>query len=205
MNIAVISGSSRPKSQSRKISDWVVAKLKTLNTQPSLIDLHEHVLPTEVDLLNFKGEPSAQKAWAPIAAVLEKADAFVVVSPEWNGMAPPALMNFFAYASQTTKPLAHKAAHLFTLSSTNGGSYPAAQLRVYGPKNNHFVYTPEFTIIRDCEKVFNSIEPQQGNSADEYLQKRAYQSLKVFLEYAQALKTMRETTTVDLLAYPSGM
>lgn len=205
MNIAVICGSSRPNSQSRKISDWVVEKLKSLNTRPVLIDLHEYILPTEVDLLDFKGEPKAQKAWEPIAKILEKADAFVVVSPEWNGMAPPALMNFFAYASQTTKPLAHKAGHMLTVSSTNGGAYPAAQLRVYGPKNNHFIYTPEFTIIRDCEKVFNSLTPQAGNSADEYLQKRAYQGLKVFLEYAQALTTMRQTTKVDLLAYPSGM
>ncbi|HEU5187149.1 MAG TPA: NAD(P)H-dependent oxidoreductase [Candidatus Saccharimonadales bacterium] len=205
MQIAVISGSSRPRSQSLKISQWVVEKLKTLGVQPFLLDLHELLLPTEVDLLNFKNEPKAQKAWEPFAAVLEQAMGLVVVSPEWNGMAPPALMNFFEYASVTSKSLAHKPAHMLTVSSTDGGAYPAAELRVYGPKNNHFFYTPECTIIRNCESVFNGLEPQPNNSADEYLQIRALHGLRIFLEYAAALKTMRETARVDLLKYPNGM
>lgn len=205
MQIAVISGSSRPHSQSLKISHWVVEKLKILGAQPHLLDLHELLLPTEVDLLNFKNEPKAQKAWEPFAAVLEPAMGFVVVSPEWNGMAPPALMNFFEYASVSTKPLAHKPGHILTVSSTDGGAYPAAELRVYGPKNNHFFYTPEFTIIRKCETVFNGPDPEPNNSADQYLQTRALHGLRVFLEYAQALKGMRQTTKVDLLQYPNGM
>lgn len=205
MKIAVISGSSRPQSQSLKISNWLVEKLKTLDTEPQLIDLYAFLLPTEVDLLNFKNEPKVQEAWAPIAAILEPSDGFVVVSPEWNGMAPPALMNFFAFASESTKPLAHKPGHMVTLSSASGGAYAAAQLRVFGPKNNHFFYTPELTIIRNCEKVFNSSQPEPGNNADEYLQTRALHGLKIFLDYAHALKTMRETTKLDLLKYPNGM
>ncbi len=40
---------------------------------------------------------------------LETADGFVVVSPEWNGMAAPALKNMFVYVRKT---MAHKPATL---------------------------------------------------------------------------------------------
>lgn len=205
MKIAVISGSSRPSNQSLKISNWIVAKLSQLDAQPKLIDLHSLILPTEVDLLNLKNEPSGLKAWAPIERILNWCDGFVVVSPEWNGMAPPALMNMFEYASVSSKPLAHKVGQLVTLSSTDGGSYPAAQLRVHGAKNNHFFYCPELVIIRKCETVFNSPTPQKDNSADAYLQTRLEHSLKVFLEYTNALSRLRQETKLELVKYPNGM
>ena len=205
MKIAVINGSSRPKSQSLKIADWTVEKLKDLGAEPQLIDLHKHILPTDINLLDLKNEPTGVDAWTPIEKILQDCEGFVVVSPEWNGMSPPALMNMFEYASVSSKPLAHKPGQLITVSSTDGGSYPAAELRVYGPKNNHFFYNPELVIIRNCEKVFNSRNPEVGNSADEYLQARAEQSLKVFLEYVKAMSKMRADTTVELLKYPNGM
>lgn len=205
MKIAVISGSSRPESQSLKISNWVVKKLKNLGTEPELIDLHKQILPTEINLLNLKNEPLGFKVWAAVEKVLQECQGFVIVSPEWNGMAPPALMNMFEYASVSSKPLAHKPGQLITVSSTDGGSYPAAELRVYGPKNNHFFYNPELVIVRNCEKVFNNDVPEPGNSADEYLQTRAEHSLKIFLEYVKALKTLRDNSKVDLVKYPNGM
>ncbi len=205
MKIVIISGSSRPHSQTRKIAGWVEDKLHAMGAQTSMLDLHENLLPLNPDLLDFQHEPQAQAKWQVFAQALNDSHALVVVSPEWDGMAPPALMNFFVYASQAGKPLAHKPMQLITLSSTDGGSYPAAQLRVFGPKNNHTFYTPEIMIIRNCEKVFNSPTPEAGNKADEYLQKRAAHCLDVLMEYAKALKTMRESTTVDLLAYPNGM
>jgi len=205
MKITVISGSSRPKSQSLKISKWVVAKLEVLGVQPELIDLHQNLLPTEINLLALKNQPNGLKAWQPIEKALQECAGFVVVSPEWNGMAPPALMNMFEYASVSSKPLAHKPGQIVTVSSTDGGSYPAAQLRVHGAKNNHFFYTPELVIVRNCEKVFNSDQPEAGNDADSYLQTRLTQSLKVFLEYVKALSKMRAETKVELVKYPSGM
>ncbi|HSE29490.1 MAG TPA: NAD(P)H-dependent oxidoreductase [Candidatus Saccharimonadales bacterium] len=205
MKIAVISGSSRPKSQSLKIANWVVEKLRDLDTEPILIDLHEHVLPTEINLLDLKNEPTGLKAWSPVQEILQDSLGFVVVSPEWNGMAPPALMNMFEYASVSSKPLAHKPGQIITVSNTDGGSYPAAQLRVHGGKNNHSFYNPEIVIIRNCEKVFNSESPEVGNSADEYLQARVEHSLRIFLEYVKAMQSLRENSKVDLLKYPNGM
>jgi NAD(P)H-dependent FMN reductase len=205
MKIAVISGSSRPKSQSLKIAKWAVEKLQKIGAQPELIDLHQHLLPTEINLLDLKNQPTGVKAWTPIEKILQSCQGFVVVSPEWNGMAPPALMNMFEYASVSSKPLAHKPGQIITVSSTDGGSYPAAQLRVHGAKNNHFFYNPELVIIRNCEKVFNSATPEAGNAADEYLQTRTEHSLKIFLQYAKVLGVLRQESKIDLLKYPNGM
>jgi len=205
MKIVIISGSSRPNSQTRKIADWVQNKLQAMSVQTALVDLHESLLPLDQNILDFKTNPKLQAAWEPFADALSGADAVQIISPEWDGMAPPALMNFFVFASEAGKPLAHKPMGLITVSSTDGGSYPAAELRVHGPKNNHTFYTPELMIIRHCEKVFNTPDPEPGNDADVYLQKRAAFGLSVLVEYAKAMKSLRETTPIDLLSYPNGM
>ena len=49
-----------------------------------------------------------------------------VVSPEWNGMVPSMLTNFFLLCSNNE--LAHKPGLLVGVSSGTGGSYPVAEL-----------------------------------------------------------------------------
>ncbi len=46
-----------------------------------------------------KAGSGLQKIWEPYAKRLQAADGFVVVSPEWHGMVPAGLKNFFLYCS----------------------------------------------------------------------------------------------------------
>ena len=210
MKIVVISGSSRAQSQSLKIAHWALKKLEAKGHQVELIDLHATQLPLDTDLdveEDISEDPRALKAWEPVGKKVKDADGYLIISPEWNGSIPPALLNFFTYSSTdgTGLPLAHRPLQLFTVSSGRGGDYPVSQLRAYGQKNNLGVYIPCFVVIRDCANVFNSHEPEPDNSADQYLQTRALHSLDVLIDYADALKTMRKNATINLLEYPYGM
>jgi NAD(P)H-dependent FMN reductase len=209
MKIVVVSGSSRPDNQSHKFSLWVETKLQALGADTYVVDLHTFHLPldTNLDVATLNDTPEALKAWTPVRSKIVEADGFVFVSPEWNGMAPPALLNFILYASaDEQKPLAHKPIQIMAVSATKfGGDYPVAELRAFGMKNAHGLYIPEHVVIRQCKTVFNTPDPDPANESDVYLQKRAVFGLKVLLQYAEALKPMRASSKTDLLAYPSGM
>jgi NAD(P)H-dependent FMN reductase len=209
MNIVVVSGSSRPQNQSLKIASWAQQKLQASGADVFLVDLHQHILPTEtnLDVLNLNDAPDALKAWMPIRKQLQQADGFLFVVPEWNGMAPPALMNFMLHAAaDETKPLAHKPIMLWGVSSTKyGGAYPLAQVHSFGMKNAMGFYTPNHVVIRNVNDVFNDVEPAPNSKEDAYLQKRAQHSLQVLLQYARSLAPMRAQSDIDLLAYPNGL
>lgn len=208
MRIGVISGSSRPASQSLKISKWVSAALEQDGHEISLIDLHKVDLPLHADLaagLHKKDEPEAWAAWQPYEKLLSEADGYVIVTPEWNGMAPPALLNFLLYVAAAGKQMAHKPLQIFAVSSSRGGAYPTAELRSFGVKNNFYVFLPNNIAIRYVEKVFNGPQPEEGNNEDAYLQKAAHYALKLLPEYAKALKQVRQSGAVDVAAYPNGM
>ena len=115
LNIALIAGSSRSGSQSAKVARFLRQRLielgLTRHEQSSLLDLGERGLPLW---------PADDKGpWAEYQQQLTAADALVVIAPEWNGMACPAVKNFFLYASKAE--LAHKPGLLVGVSSGIGG------------------------------------------------------------------------------------
>lgn len=209
MKLAIVSGSSRPNSQSFKISNWAAEKLKQKGHEVVLLDLHKINLPLDTDLNvdDIRDDKRAYAAWKPVGEKLQNVDGYLIVSPEWNGSTTPALVNFFAYSSAdgTGLPLAHRPLQLFTVSSTRGGDYPVSMLKSYGQKNNLGVYIPNHVVIRKTEAVMNSPEPNGYDENDSYIQKRANHSLDMLIEYAHAFKPLRDTKTTDLLAYPYGM
>ena len=74
------------------------------------------------------------------------------MTPEWNGMATPAIKNFFLYFSSSV--LFHKPALIVTVSAGHGGAYPVIELRSSGYKNTKLCYIPEHVIIREAANVF---------------------------------------------------
>lgn len=99
MNIVLISGSSRKDSQSLKITNWLERQLNTLKIDTEIIDLQKLELPLRhVDIWQDISEVPAAKE---LRKVLDAADGYVVVSPEWHGMASPALKNMFLYVQKT--------------------------------------------------------------------------------------------------------
>jgi multimeric flavodoxin WrbA len=132
---------------------------------------------------------------------LAAADAVLIISPEWNGMACPAIKNFFIYASKAE--LAHKPGLLVGVSSGVGGSYPISELRASSYKNCRLCYLPEHLIVRGVEKVLNSPEPADADDAR--LHARIDYELDILYKYAHALRPVRANIDMSNPAFANGM
>ncbi len=194
MKYGIIIGSHRKKSQSTKVGKYI----ETLVDEDTyVLDLRTNPIPLWDDTMWEKGS-TLQKMWAPYSKELAACDAFIIVSPEWSGMVPAGLKNFFLYCRTE---LAHKPALIVTVSSGRGGSYPVAELRMSSYKNTHLCYIPEHVLVQNVENVLNSAEINEDDTADAYIKKRIVYALTVLGEYAKRLEGMK----IDLKEYPYGM
>lgn len=197
LNIAIVSGSSRSNSQSAKVAHYLQQRLVALGLssleQTSLLDLGSTPLPLW---------PSDDNGpWPIMQQQLKAADALIVVSPEWNGMACPAIKNFFIYASKAE--LAHKPGLLVGVSSGVGGAYPISELRASSYKNCRLCYLPEHLIIRHVEQVLNGAEV--ASEDDQRIRLRGDYALDVLAKYASALQPVRASIDLSNPAFANGM
>lgn len=196
MKITLISTSSRADSQSLKITKYLGASLKDDEIETELIDLNVLKLPVYDD--SGEGEWTAQ--WNEVSKTLDQSDGFVVVSPEWNGMAGPGWFNMLHYVDHE---MAHKPLMIVGVSSGLGGVYPLADMRLLGSKNNHYVITPESLRIANVEKMFND-RLMDESTPDFSVKTRAGYCLNILVEYAKALKSVRESGVIDLKTFGNG-
>ncbi|WP_331832439.1 NADPH-dependent FMN reductase [Pseudomonas sp. LH21] len=196
LNIVLVAGSSQPDSQSAKVAAFLAQRLQELQLSelPRVIDLGLAPLP----LWPAKDEHGL---WLEYAAQLREADALVVLTPEWHGMACPALKNLFVYAGY--RELGHKPALLVGVSSGQGGSYPLSELRASSYKNCRICYLPEQLIVRQVEDVMNG--PQSASTQDLRIRRRADWALQVLGEYARALRGMNERVDMHEPEFANGM
>ena len=192
MDIIVFSGSSRKNSQSAKIAILIRDKLKLLKANPNVIDLNKTKFPVwEEDEDNI---PSKHKILASkYSDLVNEAMGFVFIVPEWNGMVPPQVKNLFFIFSN--KHFAHKPGLIISISDTNGGAYPIAELRSFSYKNKKICWITDHIIIRNVTE-FN---PDQ----DLRLVSRIDYSCKIFIEYAKALIKVRKSA--DYVNFNNGM
>lgn len=195
MNIAIISGSMRTGSQSLKVSKWLTEHASKLEIDASVVDLHELKLP-----IFDVGETEAPNA-PKVLTALEEADAVVFVSPEWGGTMSTGIVNMLQYVGTE---LAHKPVMLVGVTAGRNGHYPIMQMRIMGYKNNHFVISPESLLVQGVNDVLNDHEmPEEGGDAS--VKKRADYALRILKEYAQALKSVRDSGVVDHENFPNGV
>ena len=138
---------------------------------------------------------------AEVSAVLSDSDGIIIVSPEWNGMVSPALMNVFLLTSRGE--IAYKSALRVTVSATDGGAYPVAELRSFSAKNTQICYISDHVVVRDACNVLNRDE--SDSVEDEYVRERIDYSLRVLVVYTAAFIGIRRSGVVDLENYPYRM
>jgi NAD(P)H-dependent FMN reductase len=201
MNIAVVSGSHRPQSQSGKVARFVVDRLHMLGLNPYLLDLGRTPIPVWNEDIWSQGVETWDPTWRDVSARLKNVDGLVIVSPEWSGMVPPLLKNFFLLCSNGE--LSHKPALIVGVTSGRSGSYPVAELRMSSYKNTKICYLPEHNIIRDVEHVLNGMA--STSTDDSETRKRLDYSLELLTLYAKALKPIRAEAIVAESPYPFGM
>jgi len=205
MKIGIICGSHRSNSQSGKVARYIERELTSQDIceESWLYDLADKPLPFWDEGI-WSGDEEWKTILGPIGESLHQCDGFVIVCPEWHGMVPAALKNFFLMWAAGGE-LAHKPALIVTISSGDGGSYPVAELRMSSYKNNRICFLPEHLIIRNVEFVFNQDETTNNPEAQTYFEDRLRYCLVILKEYAVALKKVRLSGEFSLKKYSSGM
>ncbi|MDC1133293.1 NAD(P)H-dependent oxidoreductase [Alphaproteobacteria bacterium] len=183
-----MSASHRKNSQSKKISDLLHKDLLNLESDLSMfsLDLADVLLPLwSPDKKNGQGVWG--ETWDLLSDNLNKSDGFILVVPEYGGMATPAAKNIFLLCGDGE--LAHKPGLIVSVSSGNGGAYPIAELRSSSYKNTHIMWIPENIIIRNVEEFSPGAH---GENIPEWLDDRIDYVLKLFLAYASNMKPLRK-------------
>lgn len=202
MKFFVLSGSHRAEAQSLKVANYIQAALP------------QEVPGAEVFLYSLSGNPlplwdeasggAPDELWEPISRELTAADAIVVVSPEWSGMATPGVKNFLLNC--TAAEVGHKPGLIVSVSASRGGTYPVAELRMSGTKNNRLAWIPEHVIVQHVEGSLNAPDaaPELGKE-DATIRARLRYALRVLGAYGQALGSVRASGIVDHKTFRNGM
>ena len=202
MQIAIIVGSHRKDSQSAKVAHFLASQLMSLGEHSCWIcDLGKEPLPLWDEEI---GSDAPQ--WSGLKALTEKidtADAFIMIAPEWHGMVPAALKNFFLVCGGAS--FAHKPALPVGVSVGPGGTYPINELRTSSYKNNRLCYLPEHLIVRNCMVVMNEDSSENDEGEHSYISERSSYCMKQLIAYADALAQVRASGAADLTPYPNGM
>lgn len=202
MKFFILSGSHRAEAQSLKVANYLKTVLLAEHSDASvfLYSLSGNPLPLWDEASG--GAPDA--LWDPISAELKAADALVVVSPEWSGMATPGVKNFLLNC--TAAEVGHKPALIVAVSAGRGGSYPVAELRMSGCKNNRLCWLPEHLIVQHVEGSMTLPDSSADLSKeDTTIRARARYSLRLLAEYAKGLAAVRTSGVVDHKTYRNGM
>ncbi|MCU1719051.1 NADPH-dependent FMN reductase [Pseudomonas sp. 5P_3.1_Bac2] len=147
--ILIVSGSHSAGSQSARLGHYLGERLSALGICASA-GVKVHDLGSQPLALWQEG------AAYPRADDAANADAVILISPEWHGMATPALKNWFLYMHLDW--LAHKPVLLCGVSAGVGGLYPVLELRTFSFKNFRPNYLPDHLVIRDVQAVISGDE-----------------------------------------------
>jgi len=158
MTIEIISGSPRIGSVSYRVALYLQQYLtKTTDHQIGLLDVREHNLPPIQTV--FSSVENTPEAYRDTTRRMLGADAFILVTPEYNGSYTPALKNLLDhYPKQIHKPFG-----IVTASpGAMGGIRAAMQLQqlifaLFG------IGSPHMLVVPAVDKKFD----ERGNLVDE--------------------------------------
>lgn len=169
MNIEIISGSPRKDSVTHRVvlflQKYLSVKTKHHVRVVDVRDWNIDVLQQEV----YKTVETTPATFQPLAKRMFSADAFVLVTPEYNGSYTPALKNLFDHFPKQT----HKAFGIVTASpGVLGGVRASQQMQLlinalFGIASPHMLVTPQI------DKKFD----EHGNLIDAGFQK----SIDIFI------------------------
>lgn len=179
MNIEIISGSPRKESVTHRVALFLQKHLSAHTAhQVNLIDVRDWNLPLLQQV--FSSVEKTPDAYKPLAERMFAADAFVLVTPEYNGSYSPALQNLVDHFPKQS----HKAFGIVTASpGAMGGMRASQQLlllipALFGIPSPYMLVTPQ------VDKKFDAA----GNLLDASFQKAIDQFTTEFLWLAGTLK-----------------
>ena len=200
MKIGIIVGSMQLESNSAKIGRHLCAQLAEQGHEVFSLDLGKAPLPM------WGSACERDDAWPArlksLSSELAACHGYVIISPEYHGMVPPALKNVFMHFGSAV--FGHKPAFIVGVSAGTGGAYPVAELRLSSAKNNRLCFTPEHCIVRRADEVLNE-DGANDEQADLLTRARLDYGLAILLEYAKALGQVRDSGVIDFERFANGM
>ncbi len=185
LNIAVIYGSVRPHRQGIKAARFICNQCRERGHEVSLIDPVEYPVPLLDKMYKEYKPEEAPELLQKLAGLISEADAFIVVSGEYNHTVPPALANLMDYFLEE---YFRKPSGIVCYSAGPfGGVRAAMTLRAMLAEMG----TSSIPSILPIPKVQNAFD-DDGTPSDENYYRRAGKFLDELEWYANAMKNARE-------------
>jgi NAD(P)H-dependent FMN reductase len=184
LNLAVIIGSVRDGRFGPTVADWFLSRVEG-PFEVDVIDLAEVRLPLNLPAYGAEPSPETADVLKELTPRLEKADAFVVITPEYNHSFPASLKNLidWHFTQWQAKPVA-----LVSYGGLSGGRHAVEHLR-------HVFAELHATTLRDTISIpryFEQFGPD-GKPVDPTELNAAAKTLLTQLEWwARALGEARE-------------
>ena len=176
MRIEIISGSPREHSVTRRLALALEKSFKvSTEHEIGLIDLREHDLPPMQAV--FTSVEYTPEPYKKIAERIFNADAFILVTPEYNGSYAPAMKNLLDHFPKQY----HKVFGIATASpGAMGGMRAAMQLQqlIFGLFG---IGSPHMLVVPGVDKKFN----EKGELLDLSFEKNINIFVKEFLWLAE--------------------
>ena len=179
MNIEIISGSPRKDSGSHRVALFL-QKYLTQNTEHSvnIIDVRDWNLPLLQQV--FSSIENTPEQFKPLSVKMFAADAFILVTPEYNGGYSPALQNLLDHFPKQN----HKAFGIVTASPGAMGGIRASQQLLLLIPALFGIASPFMLVTPQVDKKFDT----EGNLTDPGFEKAIQTFVQEFLWLAGNLR-----------------
>jgi len=177
MYIPIILGTAREGRQSEKVANFMLQEARKAGLKTEIIDVRDYRTKATDDT---QALPEAKR----LAGKIEKADALIIVSPEYNHGYPGELkmMLDLLYSQYARKPVGFCGVSRGGL----GGARAVEQLRIVAAEL-HMVSIREAMYFSGVRELFD----EKGEIKDESYYARAKAFLEELMWYAGALKKAR--------------
>lgn len=185
LNIVVIYGSVRSQRKGIKAARFIVKQCEGRGHDVSLIDPLKYPLPLLDKMYKEYKPDKAPEVLQQLAGIIVPADAYVVVSGEYNHTVPPALANLMDYFLEEYfwKPSAIVCYSAGPFGGVRAAMTLRAMLAELGTSS-----IPSLLPIPKVQSAFDD----DGKPVDETYLQRAAKFLDELEWYAYAMKTARE-------------
>jgi NAD(P)H-dependent FMN reductase len=185
LNIAVLYGSVRTERQGIRAARFVLKMLEKRQHKITFIDPIEYKLPLLDYMYKEYDEGEAPENMEKIATILDQADAFVIVTGEYNHGIPPAMKNLLDHFQKQ---------YLFKpsgITSYSAGPFAGVKAAVKMRSVLGELGTPSISTIVPYPNV-SELFDEEGNTPNELAINSTNQFIDELEWYAEALKEQRK-------------
>ena len=184
MRIEIISGSPRAGSSTLRIAMHLQKRFSQSGHDAGLIDIKDHPLPFVQQV--YTSAADAPQEHRDLAERMFAAEAYVIVTPEYNGSYSPAMQNLFDHF-----PKQHRKVFGLVTGSPGalGGIRAAMQLQqfvfaLFGIGSPYMLVTPQVDKKFDTEG--NLVDPSFQKSVDTFVAEYLWLAEKIVAEQVTA-------------------